>query len=344
MYSSLFWVVLLSVCFGKAVHAESSSSRLNSDSLTELALRDASASLGYNLACTIENGASEGRQEGLSCWRRSQQGWISVDLEDKEIQPDVYVQVSCSPGRCCALTNKGHAQCWDSEGNLKQTFSPRNSYIQVSLGDEEACAIRAADLHLECHSIQQRRKPTTSAPQGDSRFGQVSCGKEHCCAVDISPQGRIFCWGANDRGQLQVPSGKSFSQVATANGGSFSVGIERGTGLVYGWGEDGYGQIATVPKNQKFIHVACGAHFACGLTHDVIPQIKCWGKYSGLLVEASLAKLKMFSLEEARFLTASSLEVCIGDATGSLRSCLPWQLEIPPSRLVQPAVVEQDIR
>ncbi len=122
--------------------------------------------------------------------------------------------------------------------------------------------------------------------------GVIAAGGRHTCAVVSA---RVFCWGANDRGQLgdgdvearSVPSpivgDLDFTQVST--GTAHSCGVARG-GAAYCWGANDRGQLgdATVTTrsapvrvagNDAFRVVRAGQSHTCGLTPG--GEVLCWG-------------------------------------------------------------------
>jgi alpha-tubulin suppressor-like RCC1 family protein len=116
----------------------------------------------------------------------------------------------------------------------------------------------------------------------------ITTGDTHACA--LADDGRVFCWGENDQGQLgdgttqyrdfgTVPVVGITDAHAIAAGIRFSCAVVDG-GSVWCWGEDpGSDGTSTVPLKVPGIDdaqfVAAGGNFACALreTHQVV----CWG-------------------------------------------------------------------
>ncbi|MEP6778768.1 MAG: protein kinase, partial [Gemmatimonadaceae bacterium] len=122
--------------------------------------------------------------------------------------------------------------------------------------------------------------------------GIVAAGGRHSCVLNAA---RVFCWGANDRGQLgdgelearDTPSAivgdLEFAQVSA--GRAHSCGVTRG-GDAYCWGSDERGQLGDatttsrsapvrVAGNLSFQLVKAGVDHTCGLTTG--GEIACWG-------------------------------------------------------------------
>ena len=135
---------------------------------------------------------------------------------------------------------------------------------------------------------------------------QVGTGENHACAV--RSDGSAQCWGANDQGQLDVPSGIRFRQIAS--GWGFSCGITT-EGKLACWGRNAHQQAdppdgqfteasagwdhacaigpggaacwgresndrTSVPEGVKFTAIGAGAEHSCGLTAS--GDLTCWGK------------------------------------------------------------------
>jgi len=116
----------------------------------------------------------------------------------------------------------------------------------------------------------------------------IAVGDTHACA--LADDGRIFCWGTNDQGQLgdgtndyrdypTLPVVGIDDARAIAAGIRFSCAV-RADGSVWCWGEDpGNGPSTTVPVQVPNIDdatsVVAGGAFACALRSG--GAIACWG-------------------------------------------------------------------
>jgi alpha-tubulin suppressor-like RCC1 family protein/tRNA A-37 threonylcarbamoyl transferase component Bud32 len=121
----------------------------------------------------------------------------------------------------------------------------------------------------------------------------VVAGGLHTCLVAVD--GRTYCWGGNDRGQLGVVGGTRLSApsavgaelrfTAVAPGLAHSCAIARGGGL-WCWGENDHGQLGDRSTTAKplpvrsavghaFRSVAAGAAHTCGIETD--GDAWCWG-------------------------------------------------------------------
>jgi alpha-tubulin suppressor-like RCC1 family protein/tRNA A-37 threonylcarbamoyl transferase component Bud32 len=148
-------------------------------------------------------------------------------------------------------------------------------------------------------------KPETAAPAASaapvapppsrSRVSVVAGGLHTCL---VAADGRAFCWGGNDQGQLGVAGGNRLSApspvgadlrfTAIAPGLAHSCAIARG-GALWCWGENEHGQLGDRSQTARgtpvraavgyaFRAVAAGAAHTCGLTND--GSALCWGSDS----------------------------------------------------------------
>ena len=132
-----------------------------------------------------------------------------------------------------------------------------------------------------------------SAPSDARPRARIVTGGRHTCL--LSTDGRGYCWGSNDRGQLGtgsvgrtstpalIASTQRFTTVAP--GLSHSCALD-GQGAAWCWGENSHGQLgertttardtpARVAGDHEFRAVAAGAAHSCGL--DLGGVAWCWG-------------------------------------------------------------------
>jgi alpha-tubulin suppressor-like RCC1 family protein/tRNA A-37 threonylcarbamoyl transferase component Bud32 len=136
--------------------------------------------------------------------------------------------------------------------------------------------------------------PAVSAPAAAVTTSiRVAVGGRHSCL--LAEDGRAFCWGGNDRGQLGTESNARLTAplaavsgerfTALASGMSHSCGITR-TGDAYCWGDNDAGQLGDgtttsraapvrVAGQRLFRALAAGSAFACALARD--GRAWCWG-------------------------------------------------------------------
>ncbi|HEX5408711.1 MAG TPA: hypothetical protein VFW89_02970 [Gemmatimonadaceae bacterium] len=191
----------------------------------------------------------------------------------------------------CALITRGRAYCWgvDDEGQLGASAD------STCFGDTRSQLDTTGTTHVT-------NKPCALAPQRfapDLAFATVSAGDSAACG--ISDDGRAWCWGKNDFGQLGngllgtgappklVTSALTFTRITA--GGAHACAIAS-DGSAWCWGSDVSGQlgdgrfvnsttpIPVVPDQisgtpTRFASLSAGFAHTCGIT--VSGTAWCWG-------------------------------------------------------------------
>ena len=203
-------------------------------------------------------------------------------------------------------------QCWGANdrgqlGDGTAADRPRPGAVpgldQVrafALGDAFACALEgqsifcwgAGDAGQLGRSGGDLRQPEEVTSLGPRRFVSLATGAQHACALDVA--GEVWCWGADDEGQLgRGGTLPSRPMPAVVGGLPLIVEVAAGArhtcarsdaGEVYCWGGNGEGQVgqAGVPRETRPRRVsiegasslALGADFSCALTGSAL---RCWG-------------------------------------------------------------------
>ena len=180
-----------------------------------------------------------------------------------------FSQFTSNSGYTCALTNEGKAYCWgwNQYGRLGNN-STTNSSTPVAV----------------------------QMPAGVS-FQSIAAGNIHACA--LTTEGKAYCWGWNQYGQLgnnstansstpvavQMPAGVSFQSIAAGNIHTCALTNE---GKAYCWGQGSSGRLGNnsttnsstpvavqMPAGVSFQSIAAGNIHACALT--TTGQAYCWG-------------------------------------------------------------------
>ena len=110
-------------------------------------------------------------------------------------------------------------------------------------------------------------------------FVEVSSGNGHTCGLGTN--GVVECWGDNDDGQANAPSG-IFTAVSA--GGFHSCAIRQDDRTVECWGNNDEGQTNAPPRATRvgrayigdyFIAVSAGRLHSCGIRYS--GTVECWG-------------------------------------------------------------------
>ncbi len=180
----------------------------------------------------------------------------------------------------------------------------------------------------------------TDAPAFPART--AAAGSTHTCAID--PDGGVWCWGGNDRGQLgdgTTSDRSSPVRVAgltgarsVATGGSHSCAVV-GDGTVRCWGDDFWdqcgvenataGDVLTTPTQvaglAAVVETVAGANHTCARLTD--GSVWCWGASSGnevgTVIRSTAAPVRVPDVAGAIALASSNQHTCALVAGGGVR-------------------------
>lgn len=195
-----------------------------------------------------------------------------------------FTSIAAGGTHACALDAAGAPYCWGSDffgqlglgaqgaPNACRGSPCAASPIRVS-GDRRFRSVHARETHtcgltpegdVYCWGGNRSGQlgtgqfgdpitaPTRVRTDESVRFVQVSLGRSHTCA--LSDEGRLYCWGSNEWGQL----GAETEALC---------------------GEGPPGACSTMPLHAagglEFRAVSAGVHHTCGLTDD--GAVYCWG-------------------------------------------------------------------
>ena len=223
--------------------------------------------VGAGHACVVTFGAA------LHCWGDNAVGQLGDATDVERMRPVrvtgdfAFTQVSAGGAHTCALTTVGDAYCWgnDSRGQLGDGTTVRRTapvrvagserYRFVATGGAHSCAITSRS-DVVCWGANDRAQlgDLSSAPlrtvPGPVRIAvggsvtALAAGQAHSCALDAD--GRAYCWGANDAGQLGDGTRTERSLPVPVSG------------------------------TLRFRSLAAGALHSCGVTLQ--RQVACWGR------------------------------------------------------------------
>ncbi|MHC4618359.1 MAG: RCC1 domain-containing protein [Planctomycetota bacterium] len=111
--------------------------------------------------------------------------------------------------------------------------------------------------------VQWQDSTGPNTPPDGNDFVEVACGDTHRLA--LRSNGKIEAWGANNRGQCDVPDG---NYVVISAGREFSLAI-RNDGALVAWGDPVWNDVVTlVPDGNDYISIATGDDHAVALRED----------------------------------------------------------------------------
>jgi len=201
----------------------------------------------------------------------------------------------------------GDGICSDRDGeSIYNCAQDCGGWRDLALGDRHSCAVSQSGAAYCWGDASQGQvghggRGTPATPEGVWRVAglqrvlRITAGAAHTCA--INEDGALWCWGANDRGQL----GASDLSVASRNTPTPVVGPEGvvavsagaahtcaldGSGAVWCWGANDQGQLgdgtlvdSAVPRrvtaSGQAVGVAVGAANTCLIRPD--DTLWCWG-------------------------------------------------------------------
>ena len=186
--------------------------------------------------------------------------------------PGPFVAVGVGYNTTCAIDNQGQTYCWGS--NFDGQLGTGETVFRITVP----------------HRVVNLPGPAKSLAVGTNR---------QCI---LTADGRAYCWGGNDGGQLStggagtasgvspVAGGLTFSSLAAGSGYTCGITTE---GRAYCWGANGYGELGggdqscagmspcyiptpvEVAGNLRFVQLSAGRNHTCGVTVDGVGY--CWG-------------------------------------------------------------------
>lgn len=182
----------------------------------------------------------------------------------------------------------------DTDLSFTWTGAGTSHTCGVTAADEAYCWGANADGQLGDGSLGTDR-PAPVAVSGNLGLVQVSAGGSHTCAVSTS--GDVYCWGANDQGQLGTGGTGAGSDVPVLAvdtlafdfvfaGDDHTCGLAADS-LAYCWGDNAHGQLGDgnlgvdspspvlVAGGVKYSWLSAGARHNCAV--EPSGDVVCWG-------------------------------------------------------------------
>lgn len=143
-------------------------------------------SLGRYHTCAL-------RSDGEAvCFGDDSQGAVSG------VKPGPYVQIISGRWHSCGLLAEGNVECWGSN-TWNQWEAPDTAFLQIDGGWTHTCGLNA-DGMPECWG--EAHQGLTEAPMQEAAWSWISAGDGHNCGLN---QGKVFCWGTSQGGQILGP-------------------------------------------------------------------------------------------------------------------------------------------
>ena len=283
----------------------------------------------------------------LACWGRNSEGQLGLgDSINRGDQPGqmgdalpvvdlgggaTAAAVAAGAAHTCAALASGEVKCWGDggagqlgQGSFAPLLAPAGAIALpraaagVAAGADFSCAL-LADSQVICWGGGARgqlgsgdgtdRAAPGAAVSIDGKPVALAAGDHHACA--LLEDGRIACWGANDRGQLGIGDTQDRrAAVVVPLAGTHAVAVAARLDStcvllddkrVRCWGANDRGQLgagdaqdrAAPPDSsidlgtgRRASALAVGGGFACALLDT--KQAKCWGDNSALQLGAPL--------------------------------------------------------
>lgn len=278
---------------------------------------------GTDFACQLlERGAQVQTRGIYACWGDNSQGQIGNGRLDRaqfpqEIRtPGGITRVEAGSASVCALAGGGAAFCWGDNrvgqagdgGAFPVLRSPQQvpgvaNLVDLAVGDRHVCGVRS-DGRLLCWGWSNDGQTGTAlrpliAPEEVPGLGDVvavTAGSAHTCVLRRVGGGTVWCFGANQRGQLgtgrqelsvgepqQVPG---LTGITDLDAGLLSTCAIGAGGRVWCWGDGSQGKLGTGSRDDASTPVAVrdlvdavqlsvGDNHVCALTSKGAPF--CWG-------------------------------------------------------------------
>ncbi len=272
--------------------------------------------VGYGNVCAV---AANGT---LWCWGWNRNGQLGLgDTEDRTTPTQVgtdanWNQVAVGAYHGCGVRMDGTLWCWGDNqygqlglGSWDGFFEPiqvgrDGGWQQVSVGDRYSCALKSGGT-IYCWGANWNGRIGIGGSE-DARYNEpqlvsgadwihVAVGYAHVCG--INGVGNLFCWGANQYGQLGMMStgGVMFESMPQGIGSSvwdvvepgnaFTCGIQS-NGTLWCWGYNGSGELglgdnmnrtspSRVGSSMQWRNLSSGQAHACAVRMD--GTLWCWG-------------------------------------------------------------------
>jgi alpha-tubulin suppressor-like RCC1 family protein len=273
-------------------------------------------------------------QNEVICWGNNAQSGISYPTQYHDFTSVSGVkQLEAGTGFMCVLANDNKVYCWgdngwytNNSGATTTTYAAPNlgaplmtGISQIAAGEGFLCTLSTTNV-IKCFGQNVASTLGTASPAAyitaasavtmTIPFGtpaSIIAGASHACVINDS--GNLYCWGANQYGQLGdgtlINRGVPTTITTAASVTKLSLGRHHScavlsTGVVQCWGDHQFGQVGIGPGSASYNtaqtvalggtgtakDISLGENSSCAVMSD--DKLRCWGRNSqGELVVGS---------------------------------------------------------
>jgi alpha-tubulin suppressor-like RCC1 family protein len=222
---------------------------------------------------------------------------------------------------CVVMAADGGLRCWGSNvlgclgiGSVSITLQqPPETCVmtgvtQAVVGRAFTCTLITGEVR--CFGANSRGQlgdgtqntryiPPESPVAIPDNIHKLAAGENHACAIPVTPNSELQCWGAGDSGQLDtgalsdslLPTSTRLLNVVEISLGSFHSCAITSNQQLHCWGTNGYAALGlgasysgsnavvstptSVPGQLNTLHVACSKYFTCSVS--LTGDLQCWG-------------------------------------------------------------------
>ncbi|KAL0714529.1 hypothetical protein Bca4012_021508 [Brassica carinata] len=223
-----------------------------------------SIAAGENFLCGIRSGGYS-----LLCWEGIGRSYA---LRPKRIYYDDAVlleSLSVGDGQICATVNGTDAvKCWRDDPSK----APREGLLSVSSGVGFSCGVSVRNNRVLCWGKDPVKSGQIQTGFENQTMVTISAGESHACGLNST--GSLICFGRNESGQLNAPSGQPYLYSDLSLGSNFTCATRSSNGSVTCWG-GGAERFNNVTERISFESVTTGSGLICGLISGNL-SVMCW--------------------------------------------------------------------